>query len=364
MNGKKIAVLGGGAVARATSAELSSFGFEVNMFELPRFEKNIRPIMKRGGIGFSGVAGRDFAKLNMVTTNAKQGLQDVDLIILAAPAYGHQAFIEACLPHLQNGQIFLIETAYYGCLRFAKTVHYTGKQVIMAEMNHTPYTCTNVGPADVYIDARRKEVFVAALPAKYTQKVVGFLKSVYTGMTPVPNVLQTSLDNVNWIAHPAITMFHRGLIERSKQFTLPLKESLPPSVIRLMEVMDEERLELGKAFGLDLPSIKHTYEFGGDTLKEALWRSTEFETFKFEYENGSNQYLEEDLYYGLPPFVSLASLANVPTPTMKSVLQIFSVIDNVCYMKEGVNAEKMGLSGLDTREVLKLVEEGLGKKKY
>lgn len=359
MNGMKVVILGGGAVALATFVELSLAGFTVNIFELPRFKENIQPIIKRGGIEFSGVTGDGFARLNMVTNNIEEALLDVDLIILTAPVFGHQAFIDACLPYFQDGQIFLTETAYFSCLRFGRRIQDTGKRVIMAEMNQSPYTCTKTGPAQIFIDAKRDEVFVASLPAATDiMKLLDPLKSIYPGMVPVPNVLQTSLDNINWIAHPPITLLHRGLIERTKEFTLPLKESLPPSVIRLMEVMDRERRELGKVFGLNFLPIKHTFEMGGETLEEALRRSKEFETFGYKYENGSNAYLMEDLYYALPPLASLASLVKVPTPTINAMIQMFSVIDDVDYIKEGLNVEKMGLDNLSIKEILKLVEEG------
>lgn len=361
MDNRNVAVLGGGAIAAATSAELTSSGFKVNLFELPRFKENVQVFKEKGGVEFSGVLGSGFAKLNMVTTNIQQAVKNVCLIILTSPAFAHQTFVEACAPYLQDGQIFLIETAYFGCLRFAKTIRDTGKQVVIAEINHTPYTCTRTGPARIYIDAKRKEMFVAALPAKETSKVRDLLKNVYPGMTIVPNVLQTSLDNVNWIAHPPITLVHRGLLERTKEYSLPLKDSLSPSAINLMNRMDEERLTLGKAFGLKLLPIKHTYELGGDTLEQALRRSTEFKTFSFEYKNGTNQYLQEDLYYGLPPVTSLADLAKVSIPTIKAVIHLFSVIDGIDYLREGVNAEKMGLAGLGIEEILKFAEEGWGR---
>lgn len=356
---KKVAVLGGGAVALATSAELISAGFTVNMFELPEFRENIKSLMNEKRIEFSGVIGNGFTDLNLVTTEAEKALYDVGLIILAVPAFGHQAFVEACVPYLQNEQIFLIETAYFGCLRFAKAIESSGKKVIMAEMNHSPYTCTKVSPNHICIDAKREEVYIAALPAVVNvTKLLEPLKSIYPKMKPAANVLQTSLDNVNWIAHPTITLFHMGLIERTAEYILPLKDSLSHSVIRLMEAFEKERLALGKAFGLNLLPIKHTFELGGETLEEALRMSSEFETFKYEYKDGSNQYLIEDLYYALPPLASFSRQVGVPVNSIDAVLKIFSVINNVDYMAEGVNVDKMGLTGLSIEDILKLVEKG------
>ena len=226
-------------------------------------------------------------------------------------------------------------------------------------MNQSPYTCMKKTPTHIFIDAKRNESFVAALPG--TTSIMDWLKplkSVWPDLAPVKNVMETSLDNMNWIAHPPITLLHRGLIERSKEYYLPLKDALSPSVIRLMEAMERDRVALGFAFGIDLPPIKHTFEMGGDTLEQALRLSTEFETFGYEYQNGSCSYLMEDLYYALPPIVSIASQVNVPIPAMSSVLHLFTIIDNVDYLNEGVNVEKMGISGMNIDEICNIVENG------
>ena len=359
MDISRVAILGGGNVALATSAELSNAGFTVNMFELPEFERVIQPIIKKGRIEYSGVVGEGFAKPNMVTTDIEKALKDVGLIILTEPVFAHEPFVDACLPYFQNGQVFLIETAYFGCLRFAKKIQQTGKRIILAEMNQSPYTCTKKNPTHIFIDAKRNEAFIAALPGTTNiMERIKPLKSVWPDLAPVKNVMQTSLDNMNWIAHPPITLLHRGLIERSNEYYLPLKDALSPSVIRLMEALERDRVVFGTAFGIGLPPIKHTFEMGGDTLEEALRLSTEFETFGYEYQNSSCPYLMEDLYYALPPIVSIANLVNIPVPAMSSVLRLFTIIDNVDYLKEGVNVEKMGIAGMNIDEICNIVENG------
>ena len=266
----------------------------------------------------------------MVTTDIEKALKNVDLILLTAPVFAHELFVDACLPYFEDGQVFLTETAYFACLRFAKKVKQTGKRVIMAEMNQSPYTCAKKSPSHVFIDAKRSGAFIAAIPSSVSvMEKLGPLTSVYPGLAQARNVMQTSLDNMNWIAHPPITLLHRGLIERSEDYYLPLRDALPPSVIRLMEALERDRIELGRAFGIDLLPIKHTFEMGGDTLEDALRLSTEFETFGYDYKNGSCKYLMEDLYYALPPIVSIADQADVPVPAMSAMLKLYTIIDNV-----------------------------------
>ncbi|MHC4124297.1 MAG: NAD/NADP octopine/nopaline dehydrogenase family protein, partial [Planctomycetota bacterium] len=272
----KVAVLGAGAIGLTTSVDFFNAGFEVNLFELPKFKETIEPIMEKKQLEYTGAAGDKSCKLNMVTTDIKEAIQDVGLIILAIPAFAHETFMNACLPHLQDGQIILVETGYFASIRFAKDVKNTGKKVILSEFNSTPYCCRKKTPTKTFIDEKRTELLVAALPAEDTDQVLEILKKAYPKTTAGRNVIMTSLDLVNFIIHPPVTLFHKGLLERSKEYALPVKDSIPPSVVTYMDAMENERIAVGKAYGVDLPPIKHFYELGGDTLEDALRKSKEW----------------------------------------------------------------------------------------
>ncbi len=125
-----------------------------------------------------------------------------------------------------------------------------------------------------------------------------------------------------------------------------------------MEALERDRVTLGAAFGIDLPPIKHTFEMGGDNLEEAFRLSTEFETFGYDYHNATLPYLDEDLFFGLPPIISIANQLDVPVPAMSAVLRLFSIIDNVDYLKEGINVAKMGIAGMNRDAILNILENG------
>jgi opine dehydrogenase len=184
------------------------------------------------------------------------------------------------------------------------------------------------------------------------------MKIVYPEIIPVSDVLYTSLDCVNWLVHPAKTLLHKGLIERSKHYSLLQKDSIPPSVIKIMEAMDIERISLGKAFGLDMTPIRNFWESGGKNIYEAIMGSEEVKTYSYEFEDGWVKYLDEDLYFAFPPLISLAKIAKINISLFEAILYIFSVITGIDYMNEGVTTEKMGLAGLSVREIKNILNEG------
>jgi opine dehydrogenase len=359
MSNRKVAILGGGAVALATAVDLSVSGFKVNLFEHPDFKENIKSIIEKKGVEYSGVIGKGFAELNMITIDPGEALKDVEIILLAAPALAHKAFIKAILPFLQDGQILLIETGYFGCLRFAKTIKETGKKVILAELNITPYTCTRTGPAKIYIDdARKWETYFAALPARESKNIINIIREVHPGVNIAPNVIQTSLDNANYMVHAPIILLNRGLFEHGSVVSLPIKDALTPSVLALTDKIEEEVQKLGKAFGVDVPPLRHLWNPKAKSYRESLGSAPSFETFKIVCEESSCIYMKEDLYVAYPAIVSISDLVKIPIPSIKSVVNIFSVIDKVDYIKAGLNVEEMGLTGKNVKEILELVEEG------
>ena len=63
----------------------------------------------------------------------------------------------------------------------------------------------------------------------------------------------------------------------------------------------------------------------------------------------------EDLYYGLPPLSSIAGILKVKTPAIDAMVHLFSIIDGVDYVREGLNAEKLGISRLSSEDMITLV---------
>ena len=355
---EKITVLGGGGVGLATAVHLSKKGFQVTLFELPEFSDAISPFLKNKEITFSGVLGKDSVKISNITTDVREALYDKKILLLAAPATGHQKFMEACIPFLEDGQIVVVETGYFAAMRFYGSIQKTGKNILIVEMNLSPYTSSREGDNSIYIHSCRDDRSIAAMPATKTAGVMESLKNIYPGVSAAKNVLQTSLDNANWIMHAPFALPFRGLFEREGNYVLPIKEAIIPSALKLTTEMENEKELLGKAYGIELPKFEHIFEEGGNWV-EAMKKSPEFETWKLKYRNGFNTFMSEDLYFALPVVLQLADIAKISVPLVKSFLCIFSIIDDIDYLKVGLNLKDIGLKGQDVEGIIRFVEEGI-----
>ena len=85
----KFAVLGTGNSGQCFAADIALKGYPVNLAEVPEFEENLRAIEKKCGIELPGDAGNGFARLTMMTTDLKEAIRGVDIIIIGGSAHAH-----------------------------------------------------------------------------------------------------------------------------------------------------------------------------------------------------------------------------------------------------------------------------------
>ncbi|NIM44398.1 MAG: NADP transhydrogenase subunit alpha [Nitrososphaeria archaeon] len=351
------AVLGAGSAGHAMSAGLALKGFEVRLYDLPQFSDNIEPIQKRGGIEVSGIE-RGFAKLK-ATTDVREAIEGADIIMTTARAYGHRKFLEACIPYLENEQKFVINTGYWACLRLRDIFRQTRKEVLFAETTLLIYAGMRTGPAAVSIDGMKTEMKVAAYPATNTKKVVEALRRAFPQFTPAANVLETSLGNFNPVFHVPIALMNIGTIERTKGKFKFYRDGATPFVARVMDSVDNERLAVAEGLGLNLPSateiMKKYYQAKGETTYDAFQSC---EAYKEYILPNIFDYITEDVAYGLVPAASLGALLDVPTPSCKANISLWSLINKVNYWQTGITTKKLGIVGLDAQEIVELATKG------
>jgi opine dehydrogenase len=139
------------------------------------------------------------------------------------------------------------------------------------------------------------------------------------------------------------------------------EEGMTPSVVRVIESLDRERLEIGQRLGIDLPSGVDMMVESGYGPRGTLWESL----------NGSagltpvkgppsleNRYVTEDIPYGLVAWASIGDAVGVETPMMDALIDLGSVIMGKDCRNEGRNLDHMGLKGMDLQQIKTYLNEG------
>ncbi len=351
----RCAVLGAGAGGHAAAADLSLAGVEVNLYELPEFEKSLKPVIDRGGIEIRGKAREGFAKLSMVTTDIKKAIKDVDCLFVTTQALGHEAIARTCAPHLRDGHILVLFPGSAGSLLIAKILKDLGvkKNILIGETVTLPYQCWLAGPAEVeVIGLAEPENLFSTFPSKDTERIINGLKTFYPSLSPATNVLEVGLLNPNIVKHPMV-LFSVAYVESSKKPFCLNKEGMTPAVWRVFNQVDAEKMAILKKLGLN--SISDM-----ELLTRILPISYD-EWVKLNPANVSgikSRQIAEDVPTGNVLLSSLGKMIGVDTPTIDSIIHLFSIIHETDYYKQGRTVEKLGISRMNIETLNRFLAQG------
>jgi len=314
----RIAVLGAGNGGQALAGYLSSKGFSVALYN--RSEKRIKRVKVNGGINLSGLF-KGFAGLEIITTDIKKAIEDVDLIMVVLPAQAHRFIAKTCAPHLSDEQIIVLNPGRTGgALEFRNILkkNEVKERIYLAEAQSFLFVSRVIG-SKVKVLGVKNSVPVAALPSSYTKKVINELKNLHESFKEAKNVLETSLNNIGAIFHPSTMIFNIGRIESKERFNYYF-EGITPQIADFLERVDNERREI--AHELDVKALsasdwlREVYNANGDSLYELIQDTEKYEGIGSP-EFLKHRYIFEDIPTGLIPMASLGKLLGVQTPLME-----------------------------------------------
>jgi opine dehydrogenase len=359
-----VTIIGAGNGGLAAAADLSLRNLNVTLFEFPKFKGNIEPIRTKGVIGLgtlpsTGLSG-GFAKPHRITTDMEEALRDAEIILVIIPAFAHRTCAREMAGHLKKGQrIVLMPGGFGGAILFSKYLRESGgrEEVLIAESSTLPYACRKLDPTSVWIRGRKGIFDFAAYPARNASRILGAMKALYPAAAEARNVLETGLNNLNPFIHPPIVLMNVGSTERGDR-VLFYHEGITPSVQRLVEGLDQERLALGESLGLSLqPSheilLSHYQHQGaqGKNFMEVASRNPVYRWSEMPSTIDS-RYLTEDIPMSLIPICSMAVQLGTPSGVMESVITLACQILGKDLKKGARTLNELGLEGLTKEEIL------------
>ncbi len=371
-----VAVLGGGNGGHSVAANVSLAGFKVNFFELPQFAEPFERVLRTREIRIEGVSIDGVAKLNLATTDIHQAIKDAEVIFVITPAFGHKVMAEACAPHVQDGQIFVLMPGSGGSLEFVKIFKEKKikEDLVFAESCTLPYGARLKGSGHVSVFINALILPTGVFPSKKTNDVIPRLQQFYPVITPAKDVLEAAINNPNPVVHPVATLLSATRIEHSKGEFYLYAEGMTPCVARTFESLNEERLSICKAMGYKLYhwndlnfkdySLGETeeecrYRILNTSMDAAFGKDGIYAGMKMKGpEHLKDRYVTEDVPYGMVLVSTLGDILNIPTPTHDAVIQLTSIINRTDYWKTGRGLKELGLAGLNKQGLKKFLLEG------
>lgn len=358
-------VIGAGHGGKAMAAHLTLMGFPVTLWN--RTFEHIEVIQRRGGIDLESASGgpSGFASLEKVTSDLREALDGANMIMVVLPSSAHAEVAKAMAPMLQDGQIIVLHPGRTcGALEVEKVIRDNGctANVTIAEAETFIYAARSDGPAQARIFRIKEAVPLAALPATRTQCVLDHICEAYPQFIDGGTVLQTGLNNMGAIFHPALTLLNAGWIEATHgdyQFYI---DGVTPSVARVLEVLDRERVTVASCLGLRartaLEWLELAYNTTGEDLHEAIHNQPGYYGIKAP-NTLKHRYIFEDVPMSLVPIASLGKQHGVSVRGMDSIINLANIVHRTDYWRRGRTVEKLGLSELSVSEINQYVKEGI-----
>jgi opine dehydrogenase len=361
----RFTVVGAGHGGKAMAAHLSLKGFEVNLYN--RTPEHIAAIQARGGVELESYEGgpHGFGELNIVTSDIQEAIEAADVIMVVVPSSAHANIARIAAPYLKDGQIVILHPGRTcGAIEFTKGIRDSGcnADVSISEAETFIYASRSDGPAQARIFRIKDAVPLAALPANRTEQILAAVNQAYPQFIDGINVLNTGLNNMGAIFHPALTLLNAGWIESTHgdfQFYI---DGVTPSVARLLEVLDRERVTVASSLGLRAQTamewLQMAYTTTGDDLHEAIHNQPGYYGINAPT-TLNHRYIFEDVPMSLVPIASLAQRYGVSVRGMESIIRLACIIHRTDYWRRGRTLRKLGIDRLSVSELTAYVTAGL-----
>jgi opine dehydrogenase len=362
---EKYAVIGAGHGGKAMAAHLALMGFKVTLFN--RTADHISVIKKRGGIELESAEGgpHGFGKLAKVTSDMGEALKDAAIVMVVVPSSAHADVAQKIAPYLKNGQIIILHPGRTcGAIEFTKVIRDNGckADVTISEAETFIYASRSDGPAQARIFRIKEAVPLAALPATRTQQVLDAIAPAYPQFIDGVNVLQTGLNNMGAIFHPALTLLNAGWIESTHgdyQFYI---DGVTPSVARVLEALDRERVTVASSLGIRartaLEWLQLAYDTVGNDLHEAIHNQPGYYGIKAP-PTLNHRYIFEDIPMSLVPIASLGERYGVSVRGMDAIIRLACIVHRTDYWRRGRTLDKLGINELSVGELTRYANEGV-----
>lgn len=358
-------VIGAGHGGKAMAAHLALMGYPVTLYN--RTAESIEAIRARMGIDLKSYRGgpAGFAKLRNATADLAEALADADVIMVVVPSSAHRGIAQACAAHLRSDQIVILHPGRTcGAIEFVKVLKDNNcrAEPTVAEAQTFIYASRSTGPAQARIFSIKDSVPLAALPATRTAKVLAAVNEAYPQFVDGANALQTGLDNMGAIFHPALTILNTGWIESTRgnfQFYI---EGVTSSTARVLEVLDRERVTIAAALGVRAMTavewLKMAYNVDGVDLHGAIHANPGYYGIKAP---GwlEHRYIFEDVPMSLVAMASLGKRYGVRTRGMEALINLACMIHRTDYWRRGRTLDKLGIENLSVGELNQYVNEGM-----
>lgn len=361
----KITVLGGGHGCYAAAADLSEAGHEVTLWR--RNTGGFEPILKTKTIELKDLHGTRPVTIKCATTNLEKAVKGAECIIIPLPATAQHDLAKKTAPYLETGQVIYLPPGTFGTYVFAGEMKTCGNtaDVAFAETGTLPYLARKHGENQVTVSVRATRLPTGVYPARMTGYALEKLSKIYPAVEPLQDVLDGALMNAGPIIHPPLILMNAGPLEHFEAWDIH-NEGTQPSIRRVTNALDAERIKLREALGYNAPHFPLADHYD-DTRDEWMYGNSSHEKltdsgdWREKIDLQTHRYMREDIALGLVFFATLGDWAGVDMPISKGLIAMASAVVEENLLKGPRSWPALGLSNLSRQELSDFLEQGFTK---
>ena len=347
----KVAVLGAGNGGCAVAADMSLRNHEVTLIKTSNamHNENFQYLLENNGKIVLHENGEEKqTNIYRVSTDVSL-ISECDIVFIYIQTKFHEPLIERIVPHLKANQILLINPGYLSTAYALK--HKVGKDVIVVEAQSSFIDCRIFEPGHVKVGFRNVRNPLGIFPNARKEEAIEKLEQLGFPFTYLSSVVEAALHNPNLIVHTVGAIMSIPRIEKTKGEYCMYHEVFTPSVWRILEQLDSEKMDVLEKLGFErLPYVeackfRNSLDDDRDAKEVFFWYAAMPTRAKGPIVVDS-RYIAEDVPQGLVMLEALGKQLGVPTPITTSLIELATAALGRDMREEGRSPEKLGTENI------------------
>ena len=354
----RVSILGAGAIAFGVAAYLARNGHDPMLWspsgKRTRALAEGEALVAKGAVEFSGKV--------RVARDCAEAVRDSEVVIIAMPANGHRVAFDAAIPHLRPGQPVIISShSSFGALYLSKGLAARGVRLPISVWGTTVLTGRQQGDTGVNVNTVRQKIDVATLPKSEIEAGHALCTELFGDrFVKRDGLLAIALSNLNPQNHLGIALLNLTRMEKGENWGQG--DNITPTVGRVIEALDEERLAIAKSFGLSVRTVREHFSLSFHvpigTVSEMNQQMHAAGRGGFGPSTVDSRYIFEDVPFGLVPTSLLGRLSGHPAILHEAGTALLSAATGRDLAAENDLLPHLGLEKLSIGELETLCANG------
>lgn len=355
-----VGIAGAGSVAFATAALLAERGHAPMLWS-------------PGGTGTAALSqsgtllpsGAVETPCQPAIAQSAQELAAADVILIALPGYGHRAVLDALAPHIRPGQPVIYSSHMsFGALVLNHALAERGISAPIIVWGTTVVTGRRQGDTGVNVNTIRAEIDMSTLPRSAEAEGLALCQTLFGERFRLRDgLLAVAMSNLNPQNHMGIALGNMTRMEHAEDWSQGF--NVTPNVGRLLEALDQERLTIAQALGVETRTIFDHFHLSFHVPRASI---SEMNQQMHAAGNGGSgpktadsRYVTEDVPYGLAVTEALGRLTGTPTPVHSAGIDIFNAMYGRDFRAENTLLEAIGFDRMTLPHLREAAEHGFAQ---